>query len=356
MRPRPEIAIGELSRRTQCNIETIRYYERIGLLPQPRRHGGRFRRYGDDDIARLRFIRRARQLGFTLDEVRALLRLSAADGEAVRVEARSIAAAHIEDIRAKIADLQAMEHVLNDAICECDAGKRPRCPLIEVLSDGSLPSEPGIGTRNPLRSQQPIVSSDALPPSLEAGSVIRALAPGEFLFEQGDRATAIYKVESGRLRLIRRTVDDHLVVLHTARRGEFFAEASLFAEVYHCDAIAASQSRVRIYPKAKVMDALRTDPLLTEALMARLAHQLQELRARMELRNVRSARERVLQYLRLRTGSNDRSIAIEGRLQDIAAEIGMTREALYRALARLEAEGSITRTETTIVLKKSDDA
>jgi CRP-like cAMP-binding protein len=201
-----------------------------------------------------------------------------------------------------------------------------------------------------------MTAHEEMPTSLEAGSVIRDLAPGEFLFEQGDRAVAIYKVESGRLRLIRRTVDDHLVVLHTARRGEFFAEASLFADTYHCDAIAASQSCVRVYPKTPVMDALRTDPLFAEALMARLAHQLQELRARMELRNVRSARERVLQYFRLRAGLHGRSISIESQLQDIAAEIGMTREALYRALARLEAEGSITRTETTIVLKKSDGA
>jgi MerR family mercuric resistance operon transcriptional regulator len=74
------IAIGELSRRTQCNIETIRYYERIGILPQPRRQNGRDRRYDAADIARLRFIRRARQLGFTLAEVRALLRLGAAVG------------------------------------------------------------------------------------------------------------------------------------------------------------------------------------------------------------------------------------------------------------------------------------
>jgi CRP/FNR family transcriptional regulator, dissimilatory nitrate respiration regulator len=192
-----------------------------------------------------------------------------------------------------------------------------------------------------------------LPPSLEAGTVVRHLAAGEFLFQQGDRAAAIYKIEAGRLRLIRRTVDDHLVILHTARRGELFAEASLFSEVYHCDAIAAEPSRIRVYPKTTVMDALRADPLLVEALLARLAHQLQELRARMELRYVRSAHERVLQYLRLRIGVNDRSISVEGHLQDIAAEIGMTREALYRALARLEAEGSITRTETTIVLNKS---
>jgi len=135
-----EIAIGELSRRTECKIETIRYYERIGLLPKARREkGGRFRRYEGADIARLRFIRRARQLGFTLDEVRALLRLAGGDGEDVRAEARSLAAAHVADIRARVADLQAMERVLTDAICECDAGQRPRCPLIQVLSDGNLP-------------------------------------------------------------------------------------------------------------------------------------------------------------------------------------------------------------------------
>jgi CRP/FNR family transcriptional regulator, dissimilatory nitrate respiration regulator len=193
---------------------------------------------------------------------------------------------------------------------------------------------------------------DPLPASLESGSTVRVLAPGELLFRQGNPAAAIYKVESGRLRLIRRTVDDHLVILHTARRGEFFAEASLFAEAYHCDAVAAVQSRVRVYQKAMVMDALRTDPALAEAFMARLARQLQELRALMELRNIRSARERVLQYLRLH--ARDRSIAVEGQLQDIAAEIGITREALYRTLAALEAEGCLTRTETAILLKKSD--
>jgi len=197
-----------------------------------------------------------------------------------------------------------------------------------------------------------VTSPDALPPSLEAESVIRVLAPGELLFRQCDRAAAIYKVENGRLRLIRRTIDDHLVILHTARQGEFFADASLFAEAYHCDAVAAVQSRVRVYPKAMVMDALRTDPALAEAFMARLAHQLQELRARMELSNVRSARDRVLQYLRLRAGVHGRSIAVEGQLQDIAAEVGITREALYRTLAALEAEAFLIRTETVIMLKK----
>ena len=198
------------------------------------------------------------------------------------------------------------------------------------------------------------MSPDSLPPTLESGSVVRVLAPGELLFQQRDPAVAIYKVESGQLRLIRRTVDDHLVILHTARRGEFFAEASLFADAYHCDAVAAAPSIVRVCPKPVVLEAMRTDPALAEAFMARLARQLQELRARMELRNIRSARDRVLQYLRLRAGLRGRSIQVEGQLQDIAAEIGITREALYRTLATLEAEGQVTRTETAILLKKAE--
>ena len=130
-----EITIGELSRRTACKVETVRYYERIGLLPKARRErGGRFRRYDGDDVARLRFIRRARQLGFTLDEVRGLLRLAAGQGEKIRAQARSVAAAHVADIREKIRDLQAKEAVLSKAICECEAGRQTRCPLIEVLS------------------------------------------------------------------------------------------------------------------------------------------------------------------------------------------------------------------------------
>jgi MerR family mercuric resistance operon transcriptional regulator len=130
-----EITIGGLSRRTGCKVETVRYYERIGLLPKARREGGgRFRRYDGHDVARLRFIRRARQLGFTLEEVRGLLRLAAGNDESVRAAARSLVAAHVADIRAKIADLHAMEAVLSSAIRECEAGRQTRCPLLEVLS------------------------------------------------------------------------------------------------------------------------------------------------------------------------------------------------------------------------------
>ncbi len=122
------IAIGELSRRTGCNIETVRYYERIGLLPKPARLG-RYRRYGVEDVGRLAFVRRARELGFTLDEVRALLAL----GMGNCAEARSLAAAHLVNVRARIADLKAMESVLADTVRRCEAGREATCPLIEVL-------------------------------------------------------------------------------------------------------------------------------------------------------------------------------------------------------------------------------
>lgn len=131
------LAIGELSQRTGCNIETIRYYERISLLPVPDRKG-RFRRYGHDDVQRLAFVRRARELGFTLDEVRPLLRLAAGQGDACG-EVRAIAAAHLADVRAKIADLRTMERVLEDAVRQCDAGDAPGCPLIDVLASEPSP-------------------------------------------------------------------------------------------------------------------------------------------------------------------------------------------------------------------------
>jgi MerR family mercuric resistance operon transcriptional regulator len=129
-----EIQIGELSRQTGYNVETIRYYERVGLLPHPPRSAARYRLYQAGDVRRLAFVRRARELGFTLDEVRALLALSVDDGKDTCAEVRHLAARHLADVRAKIADLRAMERVLADAVRRCDAGELPGCPLIDTLS------------------------------------------------------------------------------------------------------------------------------------------------------------------------------------------------------------------------------
>ena len=129
-----EIQIGELSRRSGCNIETIRYYERVGLLPHPPRSPSRYRLYDTDDVCRLTFVRRSRELGFSLDEVRALLALSADRGQETCAEVRELAAHHLEGVRAKIADLRVMERVLVGAVRRCDVGEAPGCPLIDSLS------------------------------------------------------------------------------------------------------------------------------------------------------------------------------------------------------------------------------
>lgn len=197
------------------------------------------------------------------------------------------------------------------------------------------------------------VRLDWLPESLAAGAPARDIAAGGELFRRGDPATAIFAVESGRLRLVRRTVDDHLVILHTASAGELLAEAALFASTYHCDAVAALPSRVRVYSKAKLLAAMRAEPALIEGFAATLARQLQALRARLELRNIRSAEARVLQYFALAAGPDGRTVALDGKLQDIAGDLGLSREALYRTLAKLETRGLIARAEATIVLRKS---
>lgn len=129
------LQIGELSRRTGCNIETIRYYERIGVLDVPLRRG-RYRSYGEEDVGRLGFVRRARELGFTLDEVRALLQL-ATGGPAACAEVRGVAALHLADVRARIADLKRMERVLADSVRACEAGDDPACPLLQTLQAGT---------------------------------------------------------------------------------------------------------------------------------------------------------------------------------------------------------------------------
>ena len=127
------IQIGELSTRTGCNVETIRYYERIALLPAPARSAGRYRIYDIGDVRRLTFIRRARELGFTLDAVRALLALSTKDGSNASGEVRQLAARHLAEVRSKIADLRAMERVLADAVRRCASGELPGCPIIDTL-------------------------------------------------------------------------------------------------------------------------------------------------------------------------------------------------------------------------------
>ncbi len=173
----------------------------------------------------------------------------------------------------------------------------------------------------------------------------RKLAAGETLFRAGDAANAMFHVEQGRIRLVRHGLDGHPVTLHVAGQGEPFAEASLFSDVYHCDAVADEASELRAYPKAAVLLLLKAHPALNLAFSAYLARQLQRLRGRFELVRIKSARERVLAYL-TQAGAVDGVVTLDRPLTLVAGEIGLTREALYRTLAKLEKEGTLTRDGT----------
>lgn len=197
-----------------------------------------------------------------------------------------------------------------------------------------------------------MTSLDWLPAAIRQSSALRQLEADEALFHQGDKASAIFEVEQGRLRLIRHTINNQQVVLHTARSGELFAEAALFSDRYHCDAVAAVASYVRAFSKRKLLAAFRSDPALGEHFMASLAHQIQALRARLEQRNIRSARERVLHYLMLAAVEDGLTVTLDGTLMDLAAEPGLTHEVLYRTVAALEKDGIITRTGSAITLRK----
>jgi MerR family transcriptional regulator, mercuric resistance operon regulatory protein len=127
--------IGVLSRLTGVHIETIRYYERIGMLPAPPRTAGGRRIYSPLHVQTLSFIRRGRELGFTIEKIRALLDLggpSMAPCGAVR----EIAANHLEEVRTKIADLKKLERLLGERIGRCDGGRGPDCPVLQTLSAG----------------------------------------------------------------------------------------------------------------------------------------------------------------------------------------------------------------------------
>jgi len=126
------LPIGELSRLSGVNIETIRYYERVKMLPAPPRTTSGRRVYGAMDLRILVFIRRSRELGFSPNDIRALLRLGA-PGRASCAEVEEIAAHHLEDIRAKLRDLKKLEHLLAKTVARCSGNTAPDCPVLDIL-------------------------------------------------------------------------------------------------------------------------------------------------------------------------------------------------------------------------------
>ena len=135
--PSRPLTIGATAKRVGLSVEGVRFYEKAGLLKAPVRSAGGQRLYQLEDLKRLSFVRRARDLGFTLDEVRALLRLADTAQKQSCAEARDLGTKHLADVRAKIADLRRMERALVGLIGRCAEGLSPDCPLIDALFAGS---------------------------------------------------------------------------------------------------------------------------------------------------------------------------------------------------------------------------
>src|SRR5262245_18442066 len=136
MKAHPRLTIGALSENTGTNIETIRYYERVGILPKPPRSNGGHRLYAGEHKQRLVFIRRARELGFSLDNVRLLIGLTGGR-RMTCAKVKSITEQHIADIRQRVKDLKRMERVLSEMVARARGDEAPDCPILDALALGA---------------------------------------------------------------------------------------------------------------------------------------------------------------------------------------------------------------------------
>lgn len=172
-----------------------------------------------------------------------------------------------------------------------------------------------------------------------------ALAKGDCLFEQGKGVVNLYLINSGRVKLIRNTIDGTPLIAHTSERGETIAEASLFTEHYHCSAIADVPTNVSFVKKKELLQHLDNNPLEMKKLLAVLARQVRDLRTINEIKNIRSAKERILAYIRSNIDNNNEMV-LELSLKDTAHKIGLAHETFYREIKKLE--------ESTVIIRKGN--
>jgi len=173
---------------------------------------------------------------------------------------------------------------------------------------------------------------DLLP---EESITLRKFGRGEKLFHFGQEVSGFYFVKRGAARLERHSSNGETIIIHQAKPGETFAEASLFSDHYHCDAIAVSDCEVEHIDKQIALSCQRRDPRFAAGLAAHLAQQLQSNRRLLELRSIRSARDRVL------AGVEEGLLVSD--IKTFASEIGLTHEVTYRALSSLATSGLIIK-------------
>jgi CRP-like cAMP-binding protein len=175
---------------------------------------------------------------------------------------------------------------------------------------------------------------------------------GATIFHIGSPTHSVFFVEAGAVRLVRFGRAGEEVVLHDASAGEFFAEASLNSARYHCDAVAMAPTDLLQVPAAALRELLESDKAFAREWVALLARQLRAVRSRVERLSLKSAAERV-RHLLVSEGRGPRcEIVLRGTVKDLARQLGLTHEVLYRTLAAMEREGVIERDEGVLRLTK----
>ena len=193
----------------------------------------------------------------------------------------------------------------------------------------------------------------AIPAALKALAHEARLARGEWVFRKGEVVHSIFFVLEGEVHLSRFSKSGGEIALHRAGHGEFFAEAALGAARYHCNAIASSNATLLAFRADKVRAQLAQDPVFAREWIALLARQLQGARARLERLALKSAAERVVHYVQTEGTGNRFEVRLHGTVKDLARELGLTHEALYRTLARLRRERVLGQEDGKLFLLRS---
>jgi CRP-like cAMP-binding protein len=180
-----------------------------------------------------------------------------------------------------------------------------------------------------------------LPPEMRGSAIERKLTAGQVLFSVGDHAAGLYEVVTGKVKITRIDSAGRELVLRVAHAGDSFGEPSIFSPIYNTSAEAATPAVVRFYRKAVLLAEFARNPQLAQSFMGVLARKAVDLVTRLERLNIHSARDRVRHYLAV--GAEAGTIALPGTVKDLAAELGLTHESLYRTLAGMEADGEIAR-------------
>lgn len=177
-----------------------------------------------------------------------------------------------------------------------------------------------------------------------------SLSKGDLLFKQGDAVVNLYFIKKGKIKLVRNTVDGHPVVLHVGQQGESIAEASLFADQYHCSAIVDSPCELSFAKKVDLMVLLKTHPEVMIDVLAVFSRQIRDLRTINEIKNIRSAKDRILTFIRTNVDEN-KEMTLNLSLKEMAQKIGLAHETFYRELKKLEGEGELARSLDKIKLR-----